>query len=379
MTALKLNVSKNKILLIKFSLIISILVILYTNNSHFQPNNKNLKLFTTSDDQKSIDTLQSNDYRTDTLVKKVNALSKILVQLEENKKTSFIIDSLNNIEKDNIKTLKEIKNNQELLLKLTKIEDAQKIQINQLKSEINRIIKNNTTYLSFKFNYKDDKYSCFILNTSSKQYKINFHLKSSSGNHYESISNLYKSLDSNSNEVLMITNGGMYLQNLDPQGIYIEKSSSIKKLNQIKTNNNTNFYMFPNGVFAIDSYNHPLIMVTDSFSKNINESQIKYATQSGPMLLINNEIHPKFIKGSHNLNIRSGVGISSENNSNVLFIISNNEVNFYDFASVFKDLFHCKDALYLDGAISQMYLKDIDKNKIPTGHFGPLISVTRKK
>ena len=97
MTEVKLNVNKNNILLIKFSLIISILVILYTNNSHFQPNNKNLNFFTISEAQKSIDTLQSNDYRTDTLVKKVNTLSKILVQLEENKKKSDLLKAIRDL------------------------------------------------------------------------------------------------------------------------------------------------------------------------------------------------------------------------------------------------------------------------------------------
>ncbi|HUH73079.1 MAG TPA: phosphodiester glycosidase family protein [Chitinophagales bacterium] len=354
MNQIAFNFRKSKINIITFTLILFTIAIFYVGFNPFHSSNKNNILSSISEDQNIIDTIESNKDTLDLLVKKVNTLGKLLVRVEESENKSLLKNKLHHIEED-------------------------KKQINHLQAEINQIIQNNTSSLSFNFNYKANKYSCFILNTNSEQHEINFHLKSNSGIHYESISNLYNTLNSDTTEVLMITNAGMYLQNLDPQGLLIENSTIVKKLNLIKSNNNTNFYMFPNGVFALDTNLQAIIMETDSFSKNVPESQIKHATQSGPMLLIDGKIHPKFINGSKNLNIRSGVGISSENHSNILFIISNSEVNFYDFASVYKNLFNCDNALYLDGAISQMYLKEFDKDKIPAGHFGPLISVIRKK
>jgi uncharacterized protein YigE (DUF2233 family) len=91
------------------------------------------------------------------------------------------------------------------------------------------------------------------------------------------------------------------------------------------------------------------------------------------MLLINGNIHPAFIKGSSNLNIRNGVGILPDNT--IVFVMSKTQVNFYDFASYFKKL-GCKNALYLDGFVSRVYLPD--QNWIQTdGNFGVMIGVTK--
>jgi uncharacterized protein YigE (DUF2233 family) len=93
------------------------------------------------------------------------------------------------------------------------------------------------------------------------------------------------------------------------------------------------------------------------------------------MLVINGKIHPAFKKGSTKLNIRNGVGILP--NNNVVFAISKTEINFYDFAEYFQQL-GCKNALYLDGFVSRMYLPE--KNWTQTdGNFGVLIGVTKKK
>ena len=75
---------------------------------------------------------------------------------------------------------------------------------------------------------------------------------------------------------------------------------------------------------------------------------IKYATQSGPMLIIDGQIHPAFKQGTANLNIRNGVGILP--NNKLLFVMSKKEMNLYDFANYFKNS-GCINALYLDGFV----------------------------
>jgi len=57
---------------------------------------------------------------------------------------------------------------------------------------------------------------------------------------------------------------------------------------------------------------------------------------------------------SRSLYVRNGVGVKSPHE--VYFVISEGEVNLYDFANVFKEQLHCRDALYLDGCVSQVYL-----------------------
>ena len=70
-------------------------------------------------------------------------------------------------------------------------------------------------------------------------------------------------------------------------------------------------------------------------SKKINPSN---ATQSGPMLVINNKHHPAFNHGSSSRKLRSGVGIMP--NGKLVFLISNRSItNFHDFATIFKDIF----------------------------------------
>ena len=90
------------------------------------------------------------------------------------------------------------------------------------------------------------------------------------------------------------------------------------------------------------------------------------------MLVIDSVMHSKFMKGSKNLNIRNGVGILPD--GKVLFAMSKKKINFYDFASYFMSL-GCKNALYLDGAVSKTYLPE--KNWVTKGgNFGVIISET---
>jgi uncharacterized protein YigE (DUF2233 family) len=73
----------------------------------------------------------------------------------------------------------------------------------------------------------------------------------------------------------------------------------------------------------------------------------KFATQSGPMLVIDGAIHPAFIVNSTDRKPRNGVGVSSP--TQVHFVITQGWVNFYDFARFFRDGLGCNNALFLDG------------------------------
>jgi uncharacterized protein YigE (DUF2233 family) len=99
---------------------------------------------------------------------------------------------------------------------------------------------------------------------------------------------------------------------------------------------------------------------------------IHFATQSGPLLLMNRKIHPAFSKNSLNKLIRNGIGISSAHQ--VVIAISNAPVTLYEFALLFRDYLKCDNALYLDGVISKMYVHKL--NRIETqGNFAALFGV----
>jgi uncharacterized protein YigE (DUF2233 family) len=211
----------------------------------------------------------------------------------------------------------------------------------------------------------DDNILSFTVNPKLENLKL--YWKDDKGQIINNFQNLKVYVESKNQKLLFAMNAGMYMKDYSPQGLFIEEQKILSPLNI--SSGKGNFYMKPNGVFYITNDNNPGVCTTTEFKSKNN---IKYATQSGPMLLINGKIHPSFKKGSKNLNIRNGVGILPDNK--VIFAMSKTEINFYDFASYFKNL-RCKNALYLDGFVSRAYLPE--KNWIQTdGEFGVMIGVT---
>jgi len=99
----------------------------------------------------------------------------------------------------------------------------------------------------------------------------------------------------------------------------------------------------------------------------------RFATQSGPMLVIGGDLHPRFLPGSDSLNYRNGVGVSADG-ARAVFAISDARVNFHTFARFFRDGLGLPDALYLDGSISRFYAPDLGRRD---GGFaiGPIVGV----
>jgi len=203
-----------------------------------------------------------------------------------------------------------------------------------------------------------------------KKQDLRFFYKDEKNQAYRSIQQLKTSLERKGEKLLFAMNGGMYMEGNIPLGLYIEKGKSIRPLNTRSASGN--FYMKPNGVFYITSDGKAVITTTPSYKYS---SSIRFATQSGPMLLIDGMIHPDFNEKSSNINIRNGVGILP--NGNVLFVLSKSFVTFYEMASYFKTL-GCKNALYLDGAVSRMYLPSANWADT-VGDFGVIIGEVQKK
>ena len=218
-----------------------------------------------------------------------------------------------------------------------------------------------------KEKYTDDRFVSYIVDTKKQDIKL--YWKDDNQKNFKSILNLKTWLDNKHQELLFAMNGGMYKQDNSPQGLFIENQRTLTPLDT--TSGNGNFYLKPNGVFYITTNNIPFICRTANFADN---GQIKYATQSGPMLIIDGQIHPAFNEGSTNLNIRNGVGILPDNK--IIFAMSKKEINFYDFANYFKSL-GCNNALYLDGLVSRTYLPE-KKWTQTDGNFGVIIGVTRR-
>lgn len=200
-----------------------------------------------------------------------------------------------------------------------------------------------------------------------KKSDLKLYWKNDKGEPFKSIENLKTWVESQQKTLLFAMNGGMYMQDNSPLGLYIENKKQITPLNT--RSGAGNFYLQPNGVFYITTDNAPAICQTADF---VNRDNIKYATQSGPLLVINGSINSAFKEGSANVNIRNGVGIMP--NNEVVFAMSKDQVNFYDFASYFKKM-GCQYALYLDGFVSRTYLPEQNWTQTD-GNFGVIIGVT---
>lgn len=219
--------------------------------------------------------------------------------------------------------------------------------------------------LSFSVFHTKSDFVTYIADPKTQNIKL--YWKDEKNKNFKSIENLKSHLENKKQKLQFATNAGMYKKDGSPQGLYIENNKKLSPLDT--TNAEGNFYLKPNGVFFITDNNIAGIAVTEKFdSKNI-----KYATQSGPMLIIDGVIHAAFKAGSSNLNIRNGVGILPDNK--IVFAMSKKEINFYDFANYFKKL-GCKNALYLDGFVSRTYSpKD---NWLQTdGNFGVMIGISK--
>ncbi|MGH8182038.1 MAG: phosphodiester glycosidase family protein [Rhodanobacteraceae bacterium] len=153
--------------------------------------------------------------------------------------------------------------------------------------------------------------------------------------------------------LLFAANAGIYDAHGEPLGLYVEDGKVVKPLNTAHGNPAAgNFSLLPNGVFAIDADGHATVQTTAAFAATHASPRI--ATQSGPMLVIDGKLNPHFDAMSDSSKWRSGVCAPSPGKA--MFVVSTGPVNFHTFAALFRDKLGCRNALYLDGTLSQIYV-----------------------
>jgi uncharacterized protein YigE (DUF2233 family) len=165
-------------------------------------------------------------------------------------------------------------------------------------------------------------------------------------------------------------NGGMYDEGNAPVGLYIERGAELKSANT--RSGAGNFHLKPNGVFFVGG-GKAGVWETSHFLAQ--RPPAEYATQSGPMLVINGRIHPRIHADGTSAKRRNGVGVDRE--GHVVFAISNEPVTFHQFASLFRDKLGCDNALFLDGSISALYSLELSRNDFSLP-MGPIIGVVAK-
>lgn len=150
-------------------------------------------------------------------------------------------------------------------------------------------------------------------------------------------------------------NAGMFHPDRSAVGLYIEDWVEQSRL--ITRDVSGNFGLLPNGVLCIGE---GWARVVESRRFAASPPACRYATQSGPLLLIGGALHPRFLVRSDSLHIRNGVGVRPDGRG-VVMAISDEPVNFHHFARFFRDVAKTPDALYLDGSVSRLYAPSVGR------------------
>jgi uncharacterized protein YigE (DUF2233 family) len=162
-------------------------------------------------------------------------------------------------------------------------------------------------------------------------------------------------------------NAGMFNDAGAPIGLYIEDGAERHPLRL--TDGPGNFHMKPNGVFWQSADGAVHVTPSEDFAPS---PDVRWATQSGPMLVIDGELHPQFQHDGPSRYIRNGVGVRDERTA--YFVISSSAVSFGRFARFFRDELECRDALFFDGAVSSLWAPSLDRRD--DGHaIGPMVVV----
>jgi uncharacterized protein YigE (DUF2233 family) len=196
-------------------------------------------------------------------------------------------------------------------------------------------------------------------------------IKDQSGQRIASLGGLVDFYARRHEEPWFATNGGMFTPAHEPVGLYVEDGRELFPLN--RSPGSGNFFMLPNGVFAVGA-RQAWVLSTDAFARLPGPARaaLAFATQSGPMLVIDGRSHPAFRADSSHRAIRSGVGQVSP--TKLVFAISENPITFLELADLFRLEYGCRQALYLDGAISRAWIPSLD-HRDRGGDFGVMIAV----
>jgi uncharacterized protein YigE (DUF2233 family) len=205
-----------------------------------------------------------------------------------------------------------------------------------------------------------------VVSVDTRREKLELFLNDDVDRPFKGFARLSSWLQGRGKKLTFAVNAGMFEPDFSPVGLLVQDGAEAAPLNL--RDGAGNFYMKPNGVFLIAA-SGPRVVASSEYPAL--RGKIRLATQSGPLLLRDGKMHPKFAPDSSSRQMRNGVGVVG---SKVLFVISEEAVTFYELAAFFRDQLHCRDALYLDGAISSLY-SDKLKRSDAAAELGPIVGL----
>ncbi|MGD0642814.1 MAG: phosphodiester glycosidase family protein [Roseiarcus sp.] len=207
-----------------------------------------------------------------------------------------------------------------------------------------------------------------ICTFDARRDEIRLYWKDSAGKPFGGFDALAQTLSARGRTLRFATNAGMFEADQSPVGLFVEDGK--RKHRADTREGGSNFHLKPNGIFWIGD-GAAGVMETSRYLAN--PPPARFATQSGPMLVMDGHIHPKILPTGTSEKIRNGVCV--RDGAITVFAISEEPVTFHAFARLFLDALGCPDALFLDGSVSSLYAPDLKRDDDFTP-LGPIVGVT---
>jgi uncharacterized protein YigE (DUF2233 family) len=207
-----------------------------------------------------------------------------------------------------------------------------------------------------------------ICRVDLRKERLQLFLRDEAGQPFKRFARLEAFVKGQGRKLTFAMNAGMYHADFTPVGLFIAEGKELAPLNT--SAGEGNFFLKPNGVF----------LITDRGARVIEASEVRHlkekvilATQSGPMLVHRGKLHPAFRAGSDSRLFRNGV--CAPDPQTVIFVNSEDPLNFHEFASFFRDELRCTEALFLDGTINSLHSTTLGRSDFRMD-LGPIIGIT---
>ncbi|MCV6586234.1 MAG: phosphodiester glycosidase family protein [Marinibacterium sp.] len=197
---------------------------------------------------------------------------------------------------------------------------------------------------------------------------IRLFLDDETGRPYGQFPAVARALEADGQILVFAMNAGMYHEDRSPVGLYVQGDVTRGQL--VTRAGPGNFGLLPNGVFCVRDGRADVI---ETLRFQADAPDCRSASQSGPMLVIDGALHPRFLPDSTSRFIRNGVGTSADG-TRAVFAISQRPVTFDHFGRLFRDALALPNALYFDGNVSRIYAPELGREDVGF-RLGPIVGV----